>query len=644
MCGIAGILCLAPRTRVEPEPLDSMTAQLVHRGPDDAGRYIDPRGRCGLGFRRLAIIDLAGGRQPLSTEDGTIWLVFNGEIYNFRELRKELEAAGHRFATRTDSEVIVHLYEQAADGDVGRDCLARLAGMFAFAIWDERRGRLLLARDRLGKKPLVYAQHGDFLYFASELKAIAALPAVPRAVDPQALHAYFVFQYVPAPRSIYRGFGKLLPGHYLDLHAGESPDLRPRRYWALRPTNASPRFGGTYADARARLGELLTAAVAKRLIADVPLGAFLSGGVDSSVVVALMRALGVSPLRTFSIGFPDPRYDETRYARLVADRFKTEHHEHLVTPQAREILDTLSFHYDEPFADSSAIPTYYVARWARQRVTVALTGDGGDECFGGYDRYRAAQLAERLAVVPRPLRRGLSALGRLLPHHRPRTASNRLYRFLSALEAGPARRYLAWVNVFTPADLLAGYRAEFAAALDFDEPWRWFDGLYGQWAGSATERAVLTDIHSYLPYDLLVKVDIASMACGLECRCPLLDHELLEFAAGLPIEWRIGPRGGKRILKDWAKGRLPAAVLRRRKMGFGVPIGSWLRWELQDLLRTNVLAADSLSRRVFSPDWLERLVEEHIRGRANHEHPLWALLTLELWSRRWRPIGLASPE
>jgi len=629
VCGIAGILSLAPDKQVAPAALATMAAQLVHRGPDDDGQYLDPQGRCGFAFRRLAIIDLAGGHQPITNEAGTVQVMLNGEIYNFRALRAELEAQGHRFATRADSEVIAHLYEQ-----VGEACFNRLAGMFAIAIWDEARGRLLLARDRFGKKPLTYAIHDDCLYFASEAKAILALPGLPRELDPQSLHRYLVFQYVPAPHSIYRGFRKLPPAHFLDLPAAQPAVSRPQCYWQVP---AEP-FTGTYADARVRLGELLTAAVERRLIADVPLGAFLSGGIDSSIVVALMRKLGVSPLRTFTIGFADARYDETAYARLVAERFQTEHHEHVVTPQAREILDTLAWHYDEPFADSSAIPTYYVSRWTRESVTVALTGDAGDECFAGYDRYRAAQLAARLDWIPVGMRRALACAGTALPHSQPRTLSNRLYRFAAALAESPAQRYLAWVNVFPPALLAAGYRPGFRAALDFDEPSRWFRELYGSGTGPAPERAIHADFASYLPYDLLTKVDSASMACSLECRAPFLDHELVAFARSLPLRWRLGAAGGKRILKDWARDLLPAELLNRPKMGFGVPVGAWFRTELQDLVRERLLAADSLLARVFRPPWLAELVNAHISGRANHEHRLWALLMLELWHQRWNPV------
>jgi len=634
MCGIAGILSLAPGQRAEPESLATMATQLVHRGPNDEGSYIDPMGRCGFAFRRLAIIDLATGNQPLSNEDRTVWAICNGEIYNFRELRAELVQQGHTFATQSDAEVIVHLYERD-----GLECFSRLAGMFAIAIWDQSRARLLLARDRFGKKPLTYATHDNRLYFASEAKAILALPEIPRTLDTQSLHRYLIFQYVPAPHSIYHGFQKLMPGHRLVIDAHKPLSAKPQPYWRLTPRP----FDGQYDDAKERLGELLTAAVQKRLIADVPLGAFLSGGTDSSIIVALMRELGVSPLRTFSIGFPDARYDETAYARRVAKHFGTEHHEHIVTPQAREVLDTLAWHYDEPFADSSAIPTYYVSRWTRQSVTVALTGDAGDECFAGYDRYMATRLAARLDWVPRPLRRILAAAATCLPHSHPRTLFNRLYRFATTLAKPPAARYLAWVNVFTPDSLASGYSDAFRSAIDFAEPIRWFESLYHAPADSEPDRAIQADLASYLPYDLLTKVDTASMACSLECRSPFLDHELVGFARSLPLTWRLGRHGGKHILKDWARPRLPAGILDRPKMGFGVPIGVWFRNELRDLLRDRLLAGDSLSRRIFRPTWLEALLNDHLSGRANMEHPLWALLMLELWHLRWKPTDLASP-
>lgn len=636
MCGIAGIVSLSRDAHVDAGELRTMAGQLVHRGPDDEGFYLDPDARCGLAFRRLAIIDLNTGNQPIGNETNDVHVVFNGEIYNFRELRRELESAGHRFRTRGDAETIVHAYEEH-----GRELCRRIAGMFAIAVWDERRGELLLTRDRFGKKPLVYAIHEKRLYFASEAKAILALPGVPRDLDPQSLHRYLVFQYVPAPHSIYHGFRKILPGHVLRVGSGRPLAESQEPYWRVPAPNEA-RQKQTHLDydgAKAELGRACTRAVERRLTADVPLGAFLSGGIDSSIVVGLMRKLGVSPLRTFSIGFADRRYDETDHARAVAARFGTEHHEHMVTPRAREVLDTLAHHFDEPFADSSAIPTYYVSRYTREHVTVALTGDGGDESFMGYDRYVAARLAARFDWLPRPLRAAIASAGRVLPSGEVKTRSSRLRRFLEPLGGRAVDRYLAWVNIFTPAQLADGYHPDFAARIDFDEPLRWFRAAHHSVRGRSPARANYTDFISYLPYDLLAKVDIASMACSLECRCPLLDHELVEFAMRLPPAWRLGRRG-KHILKDWAADLLPPTILKRPKMGFGVPIGEWFRNELRELLRDRLTRPESIARRVFRPEWLDRLLDAHLSGRANHAHRLWALFVLELWQDRWQPTNL----
>lgn len=624
MCGISGILNLSSERPIELSRLRQMTQAIRHRGPDDEGFHLSRDGVCGLGFRRLAIIDLAGGRQPLSDPGQSVWAMLNGEIYNYRELRAELAQRGATFRTQSDTEVVVQAYRE-----FGVDCFSRLAGMFVIALWDEARRELILARDRFGKKPLCYAVIDGALHFASEAKAILALPEARRELDEQSLHRYLLFQYVPAPHSIYRGFRTLPPGHLLRVSAGaDVEDLAPRAYWSL-PQPA--RFSGSYRDAKFRLGELLTHAVERRLIADVPLGAFLSGGVDSSIVVGLMRKLGVSPLRTFSIGFEDPRYDESSHARRVAALFETEHHEQMVTPRASEVIDLLAWHYDEPFADSSAIPTWYVSRHARSSVTVALTGDAGDECFAGYDRYRAAQLAGALDAAPAFVSKSLASLAGLAPHGGPKTRRRRLYRFLSALGESPARRYLSWVTVFSPAELLQGYRPEFLGRISFDEPLEWFDGLYASGAGSAAERAARVDFQSYLPFDLLTKVDIASMACSLECRAPFLDHELVEFALSLPIEWRLG----KKILRDWAADFVPRDILDRPKTGFGVPLGQWFRQELREPLESALFAEDSLCRSLFQEPWLRALLATHQQGRANHEHRLWALFMLEHWRRAW---------
>ncbi len=628
MCGIAGILQLEERaTPVDEGALRPMASALRHRGPDDEGLYCDPRGRCGLAFRRLSVIDLALGRQPIRNEDGTVWLVFNGEIYNFRTLRADLEARGHRFATASDSEVIVHLYEEH-----GADCFALLEGMFAIAIWDERTAVLTLARDRLGQKPLAYAVHNGRLRFASELKAIIADDSVPRVVDPAALHAYLLWQYVPAPQAIYRGFVKLPPGHLLEVRPGQ-PLGSPRPFWSVpRPTQTEMR----YEDAREQLGELLTRAVEKRLIADVPLGAFLSGGIDSSLVVALMRKLGVSPLRTFTIGFSESAYDETTFARQIAARFETEHHEQVVTPQATEVFDTLAWHYDEPFADSSAIPTYYLARWTREHVTVALTGDAGDECFGGYDRYRAALVGARADWLPGWLRTLGAVAAERLPGGSAKSLSSRARRFFTALALPAAQRYCSWVNVFPPTMLRAGYRRSFLETARFDEPLASFLQLYdAPSSADAAQRCAWVDLQTYLPFDLLTKVDIASMACGLECRSPMLDHDVVAFAQGLPSAWKLGAGGSKRILKDWARDLLPAEILKRPKMGFGVPVGEWFRGPLRGVLEETVLHPDGICACVFERSWLERLVQSHVGGKERHDHRLWSLLMLSRWASCW---------
>lgn len=628
MCGIAGIVSLQQQTAVEPEPLRALADTLRHRGPDDAGFHLDPQRRCGLAFRRLAIIDLTTGHQPQCNEDRTVWVICNGEIYNFRELRADLEKRGHRFVTASDIETIVHLYEE-----FGERCFEKLAGMFAIALWDERRGELLLARDRLGKKPLVYCEHAGRFYFASEAKAILALPDIPRNLNPRALQQYLTWQYVPAPDSIFEGFQKIPPGSFLKIKAGAPFNAGPQAYWTLpRPAP----FAGSYADAKQELGRQLESAVAKRLIADVPLGAFLSGGIDSSIVVGLMRKLGVSPLRTFSIGFPDARYDETVHARTVAEHFGTEHHEHIVTPKATEILETLAYHYDEPFGDSSAIPTYYVSRYTRESVTVALTGDGGDECFTGYDRYYAAQLAARLDWLPQLARGAIAALARGLPRGRAKSFSGQLARLLTVLGRSPAQRYNAWVQIIGTAELQRAVTPAFAAMLDANAD-AWLGMLENPAGRSAAEWANRADFVSYLPYDLLVKVDIASMACSLECRAPFLDHELVEFALSLPLHWKLAHGTGKHILRDWAADLLPLAILNRPKMGFGVPVGEWFRGELRSLLTDALRDPSGLSRRFIRPAVIDRWMSEHFEQRENHGHRLWLLLMLELWNRRWRP-------
>ncbi len=633
MCGIAGIVDLAGRGVVR-SLLERLCARLVHRGPDEEGFHFEPR--VGLGQRRLSIIDLSAGKQPMSNEDGTVWVTFNGEIYNFQELRTRLEGLGHRFATHSDTEVILHGYEQ-----YGPDCVNHFRGMFAFGLWDGPRRTLMLARDRVGKKPLFYAQTADQLVFASELQAIVEHPDISRNPDPAAVDEYLTYGYIPAPRTVYRAVKKLPPAHYLLCRLGEGDagiqEMRVERYWQLEYT---PKQALTEEEAVHGLLEVLGEAVRLRLIADVPLGALLSGGVDSSLVVALMSKYSSGPVKTFSIGFDEPGFDELPYARAVAQKYGTEHHELVVRPNALEVLPKLVRHYGEPYADSSAVPSYYVARMTREHVKVALNGDGGDESFGGYERYLGSRLADRFRRLPALVRSGVSGLaGALIPDSLPRRSRLRqAKRLLEAAALPTAQRYLRWVGYFTAAQkarlYTPGFRAEVAGG-DAD------DFLLGEFkavereGGDALDTLLAVDVRSYLPYDLLVKMDIATMACSLEGRSPFLDHKVMEFAARLPSRLKI--RGGtlKYLLKKAAAGLVPEENLHRRKMGFGVPVGTWMRGELRPLLEDTLLAGDARTRAYFEPGPVRQLLEEHVGGRQDHSFQLWALLWLELWYREF---------
>jgi asparagine synthase (glutamine-hydrolysing) len=636
MCGITGGAWTDPALAIDRPTLERMTAVLRHRGPDDQGAFtsdlrLGPAGPAqpgvAFGFRRLSIIDLAGGHQPLANEDQTVWVVLNGEIYNFRELRRRLEGTGHRFRTAADTETIVHLYE-----DEGLAFVDHLAGMFALALWDAPRGRLVLARDRLGKKPLVYRHDPGRLLFASELKSLLEVPGVPREIDPGALDAYLCYQYVPHPQSIFRGFHKLPPGH---LAVFENDRLAVRPYWRLEARREDRRpKAQLLADLRARL----TTAVERRLASDVPLGAFLSGGVDSSLVVGLMQRLSAEPVRTFSIGFGAPEYDETAWARRVAERVGTRHREFRVEPQAVEVLPQLVWHFDEPFADSSAIPTWYVSQLARAEVTVALTGDGGDELFAGYERYRAVALAAGVDRLPAALRSALAGRWWLNLPSNPsqRSRLRRFKRFVEAVHQSPERRYVDWMSIFNENRRAELYTDEFVARLPQADPGDFVAHAMAAAAGrDPVTAASLADLVTYLPCDLMTKVDIASMAHGLECRQPFLDHQVVELAAGIPIAWKRRWGRGKRILAEAFPELLPAWLMRRRKMGFGVPLEHWFRHELRDMTREVLLSERALGRGRFRPQAVRQLVDEHQRKQFDHSHRLWALLVLELWQQEW---------
>lgn len=635
MCGITGAIWTDPRLAIDQALLQRMTDVLRHRGPDDDGFYLSgcrlepPDGTVpgvALGFRRLSIIDVAGGHQPMSNEDGTVWIVFNGEIYNFPELRHRLEGSGHRFATRSDTETIVHLYE-----DEGADCFRHLNGMFAIALWDARQRQLVLGRDRLGKKPLVYRHQPGRLSFASELKSLLEIPGTPRHVDPTALDEYLTYQYVPHPRTIFRGICKLPPGHCAVYREDQ---LRVRPYWepdfnAQTPINE--------AEAVERLRDTLESSVVMRLQSEVPLGAFLSGGVDSSLIVALAQRNTSRPLKTFSIGFPIAEYDETRYARRVAEHLGTEHHEFQVTPDGVQVLPQLVWHYDEPFADSSAIPTWYVSQLTRRHVTVALSGDGGDELFAGYPRYKAVALAARCDRLW-PLRQvfGAGFWQRLPSSSRQKSTVRRFKRFCEVLRTPPHRRYLDWVGIFNEASRAALYRDEFLAALPDSDPAAFLQSaLQRAGARDPVTAFSLADLVTYLPCDLMTKVDIASMAHALECRQPFLDYRLVELAASLPAAWKSRRGQGKRILRRAFGDLLPREIWTRRKMGFGVPLDHWFRDELRPLTHDVLLSESTRCYEYFRPDVIRRMVEDHEQGRFNHCYRLWTLLMFELWLQRW---------
>ena len=625
MCGIVGFVNNGGRP-AEREVLEAMNRAIIHRGPDEDGYYLHQN--AALAMRRLSIIDLASGKQPIHNADRTKWIVFNGEIYNYRELRDELEARGHTFYTRSDTEAIIHLFDE-----FGERCVDHLRGMFAFAIWDETDRSLFAARDRVGKKPLLYSHqtNGD-LIFGSEFQAVLEHPSVTREVDHGAIDSYLSYICVPAPETAFKQIRKLEPGHWLKWKDGR---VETRRYWL---PDLSKKVKITEAEAIDETTRLLRESTRLRMISEVPLGAFLSGGVDSSIVVALMAQESSSPVKTFSIGFEEQDFSELKYARRVAEHVGAEYNEFIVRPDAVEVLPTLVEHFGEPFADSSALPTYYVSRETRRHVTVALNGDGGDESFAGYERYMAMEVAELYRRIPRPLRRlAIEWPINMLPSSELRKTRVRdVQRFLISANEGRGERYFRWMSAFKPAAKPALYTAAFAAEVAghraSDVLDRWFARAEGLGMLDAT---LLTDQMTYLPNDLLPKVDIASMANSLEARSPFLDHKVIEFAAGLPEGLKMNRFRPKYLLKKVAARLVPPEVVYRRKMGFGVPIGKWFRGEMSGFVSDILLSEASLGRGLFEPAEIRRYVEQHIRGEFDHATQLWALLMLELWYRRF---------
>jgi len=614
MCGIAGQY-LRERN-VELAEIGAMCDVIRHRGPDQQGFHVD--GRCGIGMRRLSIIDVAGGRQPVSNEDGTVWTVFNGEIYNYRELRGELAARGHKFATRSDTEVLVHLYEE-----YGTAGIQKLSGMFAFGIWDARKRTMLLVRDRFGKKPLYYAATRDGLYFASELKSLRTA-GVPLELDREALQLYFVLNFVPDPWSPYRAIRKLPAGGWLKYHAdGRTED---GRYWSLpRPAEAAER-GMEEIQVRRELCETFDHAVHSRLVADVPVGAFLSGGIDSGSVVASMAIQSPQPVKTFSIGFEEPEFNELGAAAATARRWKTDHHELIVRPDAVALASTLVRHFDEPFGDSSAIPTYLVSEFAAQHVKVVLTGDGGDEMFAGYDSFLNIERRRKLDGIPQALRRVLSRIADSLPY----SAYGKNYLRMISRTTALDRYFENSAPEFLFRRLLS---PEWAPAEDSQFLARKLSHCLIPGSADVLTQALYFETTARLTGDMLVKVDRTSMANSLEVRCPLLDRELVDLAARIPHHWKLRNGRGKDIFIRALAHRLPGEVLRQPKRGFGVPLAAWFRGPLKTFLWDHLRSRSFLGRGMVSPEFVGQLLIEHDRGRRDHYHQLWSLLMLELWFR-----------
>jgi asparagine synthase (glutamine-hydrolysing) len=621
VCGIAGIVGRRGES-IDGSSVHCMCQTIVHRGPDDEGIYTS--GAVGLGMRRLSIIDLSGGHQPIHNEAKDIWVVYNGEIYNFPELRRELEQRGHKFYTNTDTEVIVHLYE-----DMGADCIRKLRGMFAIALYDERRQSLLLARDRLGKKPLHYALHNGRLYFGSEIKAILAATPELAEISNEGLLQYFYFGYIADPLTAFQKIQKLPPGSLLEFTNGK---IDVRQYWDV------PAFGNhpsaSEEELLQELEQRLAEAVRIRLISDVPLGALLSGGVDSSIVVALMARASNRPVKTFSIGFRNEHFDETKYARMVAERFGTDHHELVVDPDIEHTLYFLSGMMEEPFGDSSMLPTYHVCHMARKYVTVALSGDGGDELFAGYDRYLLAMNRRQQPWMPQG---AASFYCRHIHHRLPSGLYGRNRAWNSMLS--PRDRYLDDVS-YLPA--LHRERSVFSAEFlesttQLPDPLQQFQNYYDHARADHTlSRLMYLDIKTYLAGDILTKVDRMSMATSLETRAPLLDHVFVEWAASLPVEWKFRNGTRKYLLKKLAERiGLPSELLHRRKQGFQLPLVDWMREGLKDSVLNLLLEPKTLQRGYFKPQAVRTIVNEHMTGRRNRSGILWRMVILELWHRNF---------
>jgi asparagine synthase (glutamine-hydrolysing) len=612
MCGIAGFVLRDGDADLST--LQVMCDRIRHRGPDDEGFHVD--GACGIGMRRLSIIDLSTGHQPISNEDGSVWVVFNGEIYNYQSLRKELVQQGHRFQTASDTEVLVHLYEQEGTGG-----LPKLRGMFAFAIWDARKRRLMLARDRFGKKPLYYAEVPQGFYFASELKSLR-LPGIPLDLDREALQLYFQFRYIPDPYSPFIAIRRLPAGSWLTCDADGT--VTRGRYWRL-PAPASEPSAASEEELCSRIRSTFDEAVRLRMLADVPLGAFLSGGIDSSSVVASMALQTNEPVKTFSIGFDESEFNELEYARLLAKKYATEHHEIVVRPNSVELVQRLIGYLDEPFADASAIPTFIVSEFAAQHVKVVLTGDGGDELFGGYDSFFEVERRRAFDRLPPAVRRVASRVANWLPYS---TYGKNYLRMLSR-PTGLERYFESnYVPYFLRQAVL---RPDWMLPADAAFLLRTFSDCLLPNGADVLQQAMYFEATANLTGDMLVKVDRMSMANSIEVRCPLLDAEVADLATSIPSSLKLHHGQGKHILIKALGSRLPPELLGRRKMGFGMPLAAWFRGPLREMLWDQLTGQRFLDRGIVSPGFVRGLLEEHQSGRRDNNGWLWALLMFELW-------------
>jgi len=632
MCGICGIVNFNGK-KIDEKILKKMNDVLYHRGPDEEGYYIKSQVASrksqvavGMGMRRLSIIDLEGGSQPIYNGDKSIAIIENGEIYNFLELRKDLEKR-HRFYTKTDTEVVVHLYEE-----YGIDCLKYLRGMFAFAIWDDNRKQLFLARDRVGKKPLYYTWLNGNFYFASEMKSFLEVSEFKKEINLKAIHYYLTYQYIPSPMTIWKGVYRLEPASYLVLN--KEGRLKMTRYWSI---DFRKKTKLSFEESKRRIRDLLKEAVRLRLISDVPLGAFLSGGIDSSIIVGFMSQLSSKPVKTFSIGFQEQEFSELEYARIVAKRFGCDHHEFIVKPDYIDILPKIVWHYDQPYADSSALPSYYVAQMARRFVKVALNGDGGDENFAGYNRYKYQMLLcyRIYDKLPELFKRSLNRFANQRSHSlKEKNFFGKLRRFFKYANMDVAERYFEYMTIFKDEEKRLLYNPEMKKSAKDIESLDYLKSFFLSYKGDdSINKFLYVDLLTYLPEDLLVKMDIATMMNSLEVRSPFLDHKLIEFVAGIRGNLKLRRRIGKYILKEALDGFLPPEIIKRDKMGFGIPISTWFKADWKNYFREVVLSKKSLSRGYFNKVYIEMLWKQHISGYKDNGYKLWMLLMLELWHR-----------